>query len=202
MTAISPAQARALGLKIPPRRKASPLPRPMNREEAAFATRLATDPLVRFWAFEGVKLRLADRTFYTPDFLVAKRTSHHRDTESTENGTASIGGTAKTKGHVPCASVRRPQCSLWLCGETFLEVVEVKAFWHGKGGSPGRVGWREDSRVKWKCAAELYPCFRFVAAWREGGEWRFEVYGETSHHGDTETQRKHGESKRTERPNQ
>lgn len=45
----------------------------MNQTEARYAGRL--DALKRMgqvaaWAYEAVKLRLADKTFYTPDFLV------------------------------------------------------------------------------------------------------------------------------------
>lgn len=45
----------------------------MNRTEEAYAAhlerlRLAGD--VEWYRFEGVKLRLADKTFYTPDFAV------------------------------------------------------------------------------------------------------------------------------------
>lgn len=47
----------------------------MNRTEAAYAARL---DLLRnageivWWKFEGIKLRLADATFYTPDFAVLR----------------------------------------------------------------------------------------------------------------------------------
>lgn len=76
------------------------------------------------WVFEGVKLRLADNTFYTPDFFVVKN-----------------------------------DC---------FEIVEVKGSYE-----------REDARVKWKCAAEQYPWFRFfVARWmgKKKG-WKIEEYG-------------------------
>lgn len=47
----------------------------MNRTEMAYANRL--DLLLRagellWYRFEGVKLRLADNTFYTPDFAVMR----------------------------------------------------------------------------------------------------------------------------------
>ena len=45
----------------------------MNKTEAAYANHLEAlrrDGDVRWWKFEGVKLRLADNTFYTPDFAV------------------------------------------------------------------------------------------------------------------------------------
>lgn len=47
--------------------------RAMNRLEAAYADELERRRLVReiaWWDFEAVKLRLADSTFYTPDFIV------------------------------------------------------------------------------------------------------------------------------------
>lgn len=49
----------------------------MNKTEAAYAALLderqrAGDVL--WWKFEGVKLRLADSTFYTPDFSVMRGT--------------------------------------------------------------------------------------------------------------------------------
>ena len=48
-------------------------PGSMNKSEAAYSQRL--DALmasgeIAWWRFEGVKLRLADTTFYTPDFAV------------------------------------------------------------------------------------------------------------------------------------
>jgi len=45
----------------------------MNRTEASFAERLKIEQLsgsVLWWAFEAMKFRLADNTFYTPDFAV------------------------------------------------------------------------------------------------------------------------------------
>ena len=43
----------------------------MNKTEAAYAAHLTL--LTVEWLFESVKLRLADRTWYTPDFLVIDR---------------------------------------------------------------------------------------------------------------------------------
>lgn len=47
----------------------------MNKLEAEYGlhltSRIAAGEIVGFW-FEAVKLRLADKTFYTPDFLVLK----------------------------------------------------------------------------------------------------------------------------------
>ena len=45
----------------------------MNRTEAAYARHLDEQQYagaVLWWKFEGLKLRLADNTFYTPDFAV------------------------------------------------------------------------------------------------------------------------------------
>jgi hypothetical protein len=45
----------------------------MNKSEKAYAERLAylaTLRQVLWWKFEGLKLRLGDNTFYTPDFVV------------------------------------------------------------------------------------------------------------------------------------
>jgi len=48
-------------------------PGAMNKTEAAYAGHLELERRagrVQWFKFEGVKLRLADNTFYTPDFLV------------------------------------------------------------------------------------------------------------------------------------
>lgn len=48
-------------------------PGQMNRGEAAYAAHLEREKAagrVLWWRFEGLKLRLADNTFYTPDFAV------------------------------------------------------------------------------------------------------------------------------------
>jgi hypothetical protein len=45
----------------------------MNKSEAAYAAFLDSERVagrVLWWRFEGLKLRLADNTFYTPDFAV------------------------------------------------------------------------------------------------------------------------------------
>lgn len=45
----------------------------MNKTEAEYAAMLAQQQRmgdVQWWAFEVIKVRLADATFYTPDFLV------------------------------------------------------------------------------------------------------------------------------------
>ena len=75
------------------------------------------------YRFEPLKLRLADNTFYTPDFLVVKVTG--------------------------------------------LEIHEIKGSYE-----------REDARVKWKTAAELFPWFQFVVARWLGKKkgWKVEKY--------------------------
>jgi len=45
----------------------------MNKTEARYADYLESlrqKGVIASWAFEAIKLRLADRTFYTPDFLI------------------------------------------------------------------------------------------------------------------------------------
>lgn len=42
-------------------------------------------------------------------------------------------------------------------------LYEVKAMWHWKNGAK-RPGWKDDSRVKVKVVAELFPWFRWRAA--------------------------------------
>lgn len=45
----------------------------MNKTEQAYANRLELllrSGEIRRWGFESIKFRLADRTFYTPDFMV------------------------------------------------------------------------------------------------------------------------------------
>lgn len=45
----------------------------MNRTETAYAEYLESlrqDGIIEVWRFEPLKLRLADRTFYEPDFLI------------------------------------------------------------------------------------------------------------------------------------
>jgi hypothetical protein len=47
----------------------------MNKTEAAYQVRLEgqkAQGLVAWYRFEGIKLRLADKTFYSPDFFVMK----------------------------------------------------------------------------------------------------------------------------------
>lgn len=44
----------------------------MNKTESAYALSLQSNPDVTWFKFEGLKLRLADKTFYTPDFFVMR----------------------------------------------------------------------------------------------------------------------------------
>jgi len=57
--------------RIPPRTR--PVPGQMNKTEAAYADylqkRLLAGKIISY-RFEALKFRLADRTFYTPDFIV------------------------------------------------------------------------------------------------------------------------------------
>lgn len=97
----------------------APKPGRMNKTEAFYAQRL--ELLKRAgeivdWRFEAIKLRLADGTFYTPDFLVVLLAPPNEFHE--------------VKGH-----------------------------------------WRDDARVKFKVAAELFPMFRFRALRRAGASW-------------------------------
>lgn len=45
----------------------------MNKLEAEYAAFLDLDPSVVFWSFQAMKLRIAKRTWYTPDFLVMRK---------------------------------------------------------------------------------------------------------------------------------
>jgi hypothetical protein len=93
----------------------------MNKTEARYATRL--DGLiacggVHSHVFEGLKFRLADKTWYTPDFLVVL-----------------------TDGR--------------------MELHEVKG---------GFI--RDDAKVKYKVAREMFPMFGWrMMQWKQG-EWR------------------------------
>ena len=51
----------------------------MNKTEAAYAKRLEVERFagrVALWRFEELKLRIADRTWYTPDFVVLDKEGH------------------------------------------------------------------------------------------------------------------------------
>lgn len=100
----------------------------MNKTEAAYASLLENRKRageVAWYAFEGIKLRLADNTFYSPDFAVML-----------------------ASGEMECHEV--------------------------KGGF-----WQDDSRVKIKVAAGMYP-FRFIGVMplpkKDGGGWKQEAF--------------------------
>jgi hypothetical protein len=98
----------------------------MNKTEAAYAQHLDALKLageIVGYRFEAMTLRLADRTSYTPDFLVE--------------------------------TVDGPR----------LEFHEVKGFW------------RDDARVKFKVAAELFPMFAFVEVKRKERRWACQQIG-------------------------
>ncbi len=78
------------------------------------------------WKYEAIKLRLAKRTYYTPDFLVISLTG--------------------------------------------IEIHETKGHWE------------DDSRVKIKVAAEMFPEFKFVAVQLRKGIWIYETF--SSRHDD------------------
>jgi hypothetical protein len=105
--------------------------REMNHTEKRYAKFLKEQldaGQIRWALFEPWKLRLADNTWYTPDFIVIDKNSR-------------------------------------------VEAHEVKAEW-----SSGKTGWREDARVKIKCAAEMHP-MRFLAVTeRKDGSWDVEEF--------------------------
>lgn len=97
----------------------------MNKLERDYAMQLAVRKAageITDWRFEAINFRLANRCWYTPDFVIFH-----------------------TNG--------------------MLETVEVKGFW------------RDDARVKWKVAAEMYPRIKWTAVTRKNGEWVYERYG-------------------------
>lgn len=130
--------ARAVDVLGKPKAKAAPQPtvaatsRPrqdsdgMNKTEARFKREVLSVDGVWDVFYESIKLRLADRTWYTPDFAVIR-----------------LGGAR-------------------------MEFYEVKGSW--------KAPHQEDSRVKLKVAAELYPQFTFFAAVpnRDTGGWDIE----------------------------
>lgn len=48
----------------------------LEREYAAHLELLARAGEIKTWGYEQIKLRLADGTFYTPDFIVVARDEH------------------------------------------------------------------------------------------------------------------------------
>jgi|ERR1700683_3613877 len=104
----------------------------MNKTELTYSQHLDREiregRLFCYW-FEAVKLRLADNTWLTVDFVCVE-------------------------------------------SDGVISFREVKGTW--KNGKPG---WKEDARVKWKVAAEQFPCFPFLAVWKVNGIWEVERYG-------------------------
>ena len=70
---ISEADAKLLGLPATKAAQSRPVPGKMNRTEAAYAATLELDRIsgaIVLYAFDAVKFRIADKCWYTPDFLV------------------------------------------------------------------------------------------------------------------------------------
>lgn len=107
----------------------------MTKPERAFELTLLRPRMqvgeLQWYAFEPMKLKLANNTTYTPDFMALDKAG-----------------------------------KLW--------VFEVKAWWKGSGGKPGRVGFQEDARVKVKVAARAYPFLLFRVVWMRDGVWQEE----------------------------
>ena len=64
------------GLAVRARGRVRPTPGAMNKTEEAYASYLEARRLggeIHAWRFEPMRLRLASRTFYEPDFLVIER---------------------------------------------------------------------------------------------------------------------------------
>ena len=64
------------GQRVKARARPQPIPGTMNKTEQAYASHLRTLMLageVNSYEFEPLKLRLADKTFYTPDFMVVRK---------------------------------------------------------------------------------------------------------------------------------
>jgi hypothetical protein len=94
-----------------------------SKTEARYAERLEQmlrAGEIKKWRHKPFKFRLADKTYYTPDFAV------------------------------------------YLLDGT-IEIVEVKGSW--------KAAHQEDSRVKLKTTAELFPEFNFVAVVPDKGDW-------------------------------
>lgn len=76
---------------------------------------------ILFWKYEPFALKLADRTTYTPDFIVVGKNQE-------------------------------------------IEIHETKGYW------------REDARVKIKCACAAFPIFTFIGVQRQKGGWIYERF--------------------------
>ena len=132
----------------------------MNRWERLYAEyldlRVAAQEIAS-WRFGLVKLRLANKTWYTPDFMVTPLLNVNelleRRREAERNG--------EVEDFLP---------AVYLCR---LEFHEVKGFM------------RDDAAVKIKVAAAMYAQFRFVLVRRvkatrlQSAGWDFKVVGES-----------------------
>lgn len=96
----------------------------MNKTEAEYARMLDAQKhagTILWWRFEAIKIRLADNTFYTPDFLVL---NHRMGLELHEVKGAFVMDDAKVKLKVaaemfPCAVVLNQKVK----GAWFVEVL-------------------------------------------------------------------------------
>ena len=101
-----------------------------NKYEAAWREHVEKNIRQGGIFYEPIKFRLADRTYYTPDYIM-------------------------------------------LAEDQTIEAHEVKGSWLAPG--------QDDSRVKIKVAADLYPWIKFVAicakpvAKKNGGGWHFTI---------------------------
>lgn len=104
----------------------------MTKPERAFESTFLRPRLtvgeLQWYAFEPMKLKLANNCTYTPDFMA-------------------------------------------LDADGKLWAFEVKAWWKGSNGKPGRVGFMDDARVKIKVAAREYPFLLFRVVWQREGVW-------------------------------
>lgn len=101
-----------------------------NRYEQAWREHVQNNVQQSGIFFEPIKFRLADRTYYTPDYIM-------------------------------------------LAMDGTIEAHEVKGSWKAPG--------QDDSRVKIKVAAELFPWIKFIAIEAKprpkkyGGGWEFKI---------------------------
>lgn len=115
-------------------------PNRMNKTEARYAEQLESDKqagLIDSYRFEPLKLRLADRTYYTPDFLViVSATQHLRFVEVKGRPGSGPGGWEDDA-----------RVKIKVAAETYTEFEFFGASWlTPKNGGPG---WKEEcfSRV-------------------------------------------------------
>ena len=75
----APRATPAAGAKLAAQKTLHAPPRGMNKLELGYATHLGFHQAagaIRWWAFEALKFRLADRTWYTPDFVIEFADGH------------------------------------------------------------------------------------------------------------------------------